>query len=58
MVDRNVAKKLCSSDLKEHHGPVHYILHHEVLKPESQSTMEHVFTPNGKRIQENIVALS
>ena len=44
MVDRNVAKKLCSSDLKEHHGPVHYILHHEVLKPESQSTMEHVFT--------------
>ena len=34
MVDREVARKLTLKELKEYKGPIHYISHHEVLKPE------------------------
>ena len=38
MVTRNVARKLSKEELTNYTGPMHYIAHHEVLKPESKST--------------------
>ena len=38
MVERNVATKLSREDVMRYEGPVHYIPHHEVLKPESKTT--------------------
>ena len=38
MLNRNVAKKLSNSEISAYTGPVHYITHHDVLKPESTST--------------------
>ena len=38
MLNRSVAKKLSSNDLDSYQGPVHYMSHHDVLNPESEST--------------------
>ena len=38
MVSRGVARKLSHEEVRDYKGPVHYIHHHEVLKPESSST--------------------
>lgn len=38
MVERGVAKKLTRDEIEEYRGPVHYLPHHEVLKPDSKST--------------------
>ena len=38
MLDRNVARKLTPQELQSYEGPIHYIAHHAVLKPESKST--------------------
>ncbi|XP_068229326.1 uncharacterized protein [Palaemon carinicauda] len=38
MVRRGVARKLTNKEIQEYNGPIHYIHHHEVLKPESSST--------------------
>ena len=38
MVAREVARKLSKKELTLYKGPVHYIGHHEVLKPDSKST--------------------
>ena len=38
MIDRDVARKLTQEELQKYKGPVHYISHHEVLKPDSKST--------------------
>ncbi|CAC5386338.1 unnamed protein product [Mytilus coruscus] len=38
MVKRGIARKLTKEMMEIHSGPVHYIPHHEVLKPESKST--------------------
>ncbi|CAC5363778.1 unnamed protein product [Mytilus coruscus] len=38
MVKHGIAKKLTKEEMEIHSGPVHYIPHHEVLKPESKST--------------------
>ena len=38
MVNRKVARRLSEEEIRRYDGPVHYISHHEVLKPESQST--------------------
>lgn len=38
MVDRGVARKLTRSELETYEGPIHYISHHEVLRPDSKST--------------------
>ena len=38
MIHRGVARKLSSKESEEYSGPVHYISHHKVLKPESKST--------------------
>ena len=38
MVARDVARKLSEEELNSYKGPIHYISHHEVLKPDSKST--------------------
>ena len=38
MVERGVARKLTRDEMKKYQGPVHYLPHHEVLKPDSKST--------------------
>ena len=38
MVIREVARKLSKDEIDNYKGPVHYISHHEVLKPDSKST--------------------
>ncbi|VDH99300.1 Hypothetical predicted protein [Mytilus galloprovincialis] len=38
MVKRGIARKLTKEEMEIHSGPIHYIPHHEVLKPESKST--------------------
>lgn len=38
MVHRGVAKKLTQEELDSYRGPIHYISHHEVMKPDSKST--------------------
>ena len=38
MIQNKVARKLSASELEEYRGPIHYISHHEVLKPDSEST--------------------
>lgn len=37
MVNRGAARKL-SEEVRDYEGPIHYIHHHEVLKPNSSST--------------------
>ena len=38
MVKRGVAKRLSSSEVQEYNGPIYYLRHHEVMKPDSDST--------------------
>ena len=38
MEQRGVSRKLTDEEMQKHEGPVHYIHHHEVLKPDSMST--------------------
>ena len=38
MVDRGVARKLTREELQTYKGPIHYVAHHEVLRPDSNST--------------------
>ena len=37
MVDRDVAQKLTREELESYKGPIHYISHHEVVRPDSKS---------------------
>ena len=32
------SRQLCKQELEDYNGPIHYISHHEVLRPESKST--------------------
>ena len=34
MTELNFARKLSEEEIKNHEGPVHYIAHHEVVRPE------------------------
>ncbi|XP_038055192.1 uncharacterized protein LOC119727399 [Patiria miniata] len=38
MLNRGVAREMSRDEMASYEGPVHYISHHEVLKPESKST--------------------
>ena len=38
MLQRGAARKLTEEELKSYSGPVHYVSHHEVVKPDSKST--------------------
>ena len=38
MLNKGVARKLSQVEIDEYKGPVHYISHHDVLKPESSPT--------------------
>lgn len=38
MVRRKIARKLSEREIRDYNGPVYYIHHHEVLKPDSSST--------------------
>lgn len=43
MLDRNECRKLSDNELRTYKGPVHYVQHHEVHKPDSDSTPENSF---------------
>ncbi|XP_064635217.1 uncharacterized protein LOC135492598 [Lineus longissimus] len=38
LVEREAARKLTQEEVRNHDGPVHYISHHAVLRPEKKST--------------------
>ena len=38
MISRRVVRKLTDQEIRNYNGPVHYLSHHEILKPDSQST--------------------
>ena len=38
MIIRGVERKLSQKELQDYKGPIHYVSHHEVLKPDSKST--------------------
>ena len=38
MIDRNVACRVSEKEMQQYQGPIHYIPHHEVIKPGSSST--------------------
>ena len=38
MKEINFSRKLTKEELQSRKGPLHYILHHEVVKPEKKST--------------------
>ena len=38
MNEKKFSRKLSKKELEEYKGPVHYVSHHEVLRPESKST--------------------
>ena len=38
LINRGAARKLSNNEMKQYKGPVHYIPHHDVWKPESKST--------------------
>ena len=43
MSEMAFSQKLSSKqELEEYKGPIHYISHHEVLRPESKSTLVHI----------------
>ena len=49
MLNRGVARKITEDELKAYKGPVFYVSHHEVMKPESSSTTcRIVFNPSAK----------
>ena len=49
MVDRGVARKLTWEELRTYKGLIHYVTHHEVLRPESKSTpIQIVFNRSAK----------
>ena len=49
LLERNVARIISEDELKAYKGPKYYISHHDVLKPESQSTaMRIVFNSSAK----------
>ena len=38
MNSRGVARNITKEEVEEYHGPIHYVSHHPVLKPQSEST--------------------
>ena len=38
MLERKVARKLSDQEIRDYGGPIYYLPHHEILKPESSST--------------------
>ena len=51
MIQRKVATKLPASELEECRSPIHYISHHEVLKPDSESTPCHIVFNSSAKFQ-------
>ena len=52
MINRGVARKLTENGMHSYNGPVHYISHHEVLKPESPSTPCHIEFNSSAKLHE------
>ena len=51
MIQRKVARKLTVSELEEYRGSIHYISNHEVLKPDSESTLCRIVFKSSAKFQ-------
>ena len=49
MVDRGVARKLTREELETYQGSIHYVTHHEVLRPDSKSTPVRIIFNSGAK---------
>ena len=49
MVDRGVARKLTREELETYQGSIHYVAHHEVLRPDSKSTPVRIIFNSGAK---------
>ncbi|XP_043198573.1 uncharacterized protein LOC122368576 isoform X1 [Amphibalanus amphitrite] len=55
MVDRGVARKITEEEAAGYDGPIRYISHHEVLKPDSKSTPCRIVFNSSARFQGQIL---
>ena len=49
MVDRGVARKLTREEMETYQGSIHYVAHHEVLRPDSKSTPVRIIFNSGAK---------
>ena len=49
MVDRGVTRKLTREELETYQGSIHYVAHHEVLRPDSKSTPVRIIFNSGAK---------
>ena len=43
MNEMNYSRKLTEEELNNYKGPIHYISHHEVIRPEKASTLSELY---------------
>ena len=55
MVNRGASRKVGVAELENYEGPIHYISHHAVLKPESKSTPCRIIFNSSANFQRHVL---
>ena len=55
MLDRKVARKLSATEMETYDGPVYYIPHHKVLKPDSETTPYSIVFNSSSNYKEHVL---